>query len=114
MAKNAAQTLISQFKALSVEEQAFVLPELSTAHEQLRDKRIKALEREMRSLKGGSLKVFIKPMVKPTRRKPAYKYQSKKNKALRWTGRGSTPRWMREEMKALKLKPDAFLIDKRK
>ncbi len=31
---------------------------------------------------------------------------------LSWTGRGSMPRWMWKEMKALKLKPNAFLIVK--
>src|SRR6185503_6146511 len=33
------------------------------------------------------------------RAKPKPKYQSKKNKSLKWTGRGVTPVWMREEMK---------------
>jgi DNA-binding protein H-NS len=43
-------------------------------------------------------------------RKVAAKYRSKKNPKLTWAGRGATPRWMREEMKARKLKKDAFLI----
>jgi DNA-binding protein H-NS len=38
------------------------------------------------------------------------KYQSKKNPKVKWAGRGATPRWMREEMKAGKLKKEAFLI----
>src|SRR4051812_43142150 len=37
------------------------------------------------------------------RAKPKPKYQSKKNKSLKWTGRGMTPTWMREEMKGTKL-----------
>jgi DNA-binding protein H-NS len=37
-------------------------------------------------------------------------HRSKKNRKLTWSGCGSTPHWMKEEMKALKLKPDAFLI----
>lgn len=45
-----------------------------------------------------------------TRRKPAPKYQSKKNPKLKWTGRGVTPVWMREEMKGTKLKKENFLI----
>jgi len=45
-----------------------------------------------------------------TRRKPAPKYQSKKNPRLKWTGRGVTPVWMREEMKGTKLKKESFLI----
>ena len=44
------------------------------------------------------------------RAKPKPKYQSKKNKSLKWTGRGMTPVWMREEMKGTKLTKDDFLI----
>lgn len=45
---------------------------------------------------------------KRARAKP--KYQSKIDKLLRWSGRGMTPVWMREEMKGTKLKKDDFLI----
>jgi DNA-binding protein H-NS len=38
------------------------------------------------------------------------KYQSKKNKQLKWSGRGLMPVWMREEMKGTKLTRDSFLI----
>ena len=44
------------------------------------------------------------------RKKPAPKYQSKKNPRLKWTGRGMLPVWMRDEMKGTKLKKDNFLI----
>jgi DNA-binding protein H-NS len=40
----------------------------------------------------------------------APKYRSRKDRTLTWAGRGATPRWMREEMKAGKLKKEAFLI----
>jgi DNA-binding protein H-NS len=43
-------------------------------------------------------------------RKVAPKYRSKKDPKLTWAGRGATPRWMRDEMKARKLKKEAFLI----
>src|SRR3974390_3485094 len=43
-------------------------------------------------------------------RKVAPKYRSRKNPKLTWAGRGATPRWMRDEMKAGKLKKQAFLI----
>jgi DNA-binding protein H-NS len=43
-------------------------------------------------------------------RKIAAKYRSRKDASLTWAGRGATPRWMREEMKAGKLKKEAFLI----
>jgi DNA-binding protein H-NS len=39
------------------------------------------------------------------------KYQSKKNRSLKWTGRGMTPVWMRAEMKGTKLKKEDFLIE---
>jgi DNA-binding protein H-NS len=45
------------------------------------------------------------------RAKPEPKYQSKKNKTLKWAGRGLMPRWMREEMKGTKLKKEDFLIN---
>ena len=45
-----------------------------------------------------------------TRKKPEPKYQSKKNPSLKWTGRGMTPVWMRDEMKGTKLKKENFLI----
>jgi DNA-binding protein H-NS len=41
---------------------------------------------------------------------PKPTHRSKKERKLTWSGRGSEPRWMRAEMKALKLKPDAFKI----
>ena len=42
--------------------------------------------------------------------KVAPKYRSKKDAKLTWAGRGAIPRWMRDEMKAGKLKKEAFLI----
>ena len=44
------------------------------------------------------------------RARPKPKYQSKKNKSLKWTGRGMTPVWMRDEMKGTKLTKESFLI----
>jgi len=44
------------------------------------------------------------------RKKPKPKYQSKKNKSLKWTGRGMLPTWMREEMKGTNLTKESFLI----
>src|ERR1700761_7720254 len=48
--------------------------------------------------------------VKKARAKPGAKYRSKKDRKLTWSGRGSVPRWMRDEMKASKLKPSNFLV----
>jgi DNA-binding protein H-NS len=38
------------------------------------------------------------------------KYQSKKQKSVKWSGRGLMPVWMRNEMKGTKLTKDDFLI----
>jgi DNA-binding protein H-NS len=45
-----------------------------------------------------------------TRAKAKPKYQSKKHKRLKWSGRGMLPVWMRDEMKGTKLTKDDFLI----
>ena len=44
------------------------------------------------------------------RAKAAPKYQSKKDRSLKWSGRGMIPVWMRKEMKGTKLKKEDFLI----
>jgi DNA-binding protein H-NS len=44
------------------------------------------------------------------RAKPKPKYQSKKDRSLKWSGRGMLPIWMRDEMKGTKLTKDDFLI----
>jgi DNA-binding protein H-NS len=44
------------------------------------------------------------------RAKALPKYQSKKDRSVKWSGRGMTPVWMREEMKSTKLKKEDFLI----
>jgi DNA-binding protein H-NS len=44
------------------------------------------------------------------RAKAKPKYQSKKDKSVKWSGRGVTPVWMREEMKGTKLKKEDFAI----
>ena len=45
---------------------------------------------------------------KRARAKP--KYQSKRDKSVKWSGRGMTPVWMRDEMKGTKLTKEDFAI----
>jgi len=45
------------------------------------------------------------------RAKAKPKYQSKKHKQLKWSGRGMLPTWMREEMKGTKLTKEDFAIE---
>ena len=44
------------------------------------------------------------------RAKAKPKYQSKKTRGLKWSGRGMLPIWMREEMKGTKLTKENFAI----
>ena len=46
----------------------------------------------------------------PSGAKAPAKYQSKKNRSLKWSGRGMLPVWMREEMKGTKLTKQDFAI----
>ena len=59
---------------------------------------------------GAAVRAVMRLPKAKQRRKPGPKYQSKKNKALKWTGRGMLPTWMREEMKGTRLTKDDFLI----
>jgi DNA-binding protein H-NS len=59
---------------------------------------------------GSDMRVAKTDGRKGRRAKPQPKYQSKKDKSLKWTGRGVMPRWMREETKGTKLTKDSFLI----
>jgi DNA-binding protein H-NS len=57
---------------------------------------------------GGNGKVANGRTASRAKAKP--KYQSRKDRKLKWSGRGMLPIWMREEMKGTKLKKENFLI----
>lgn len=59
---------------------------------------------------GAAVRAVMRVPNTRTRAKPKPKYQSKKHKRLKWSGRGLMPVWMRDEMKGTKLKKDDFLI----
>ncbi len=58
----------------------------------------------------GVVRTVLQVPRKGKRAKAKPKYQSKKKKGLKWSGRGMLPTWMREEMKGTKLTKDDFLI----
>jgi DNA-binding protein H-NS len=76
------------------------------------------LQKQLARLTGTDVGNGVKRGRKPGRpkgsklrgRKVAPKYRSRKDPKLTWAGRGATPLWMRDEMKARKLKKEAFLI----
>ena len=43
-------------------------------------------------------------------KKVAPQFRSKKNPKVVWSGRGVTPRWMKDEMRGTKLKKESFRI----
>ena len=76
-----------------------------------------ALEGQLAELQGydssraaGVVRTVVQVTRTGKRAKAKPKYQSMKNKSLKWSGRGVTPVWMREEMKGTKLTKDDFLI----
>ncbi len=58
----------------------------------------------------GVVRTVLQVPRKGKRAKAKPKYQSKKKKSLKWSGRGMLPTWMREEMKGTKLTKEDFLI----
>jgi DNA-binding protein H-NS len=48
---------------------------------------------------------------KMTGRKVAPQFRSKQDPSVVWSGRGATPRWMKEEIKGTKLTKESFRIE---
>ncbi len=59
---------------------------------------------------GGAVRAVMRVPNTRKRAKAKPKYQSKKDKRLKWSGRGMLPVWMREEIKGTKLTKQDFLI----
>lgn len=71
---------------------------------QLAELGVYALKKASTAVRAVTAKVRARAKVKP-------KYQSKKDRSLKWSGRGALPRWMVAEMKGTKLKKEDFLIE---
>ena len=111
-----AASLVRNFGRLTLDAQALVLSELSQLYQGARNQRIAALRSEISELrattkkKAAARKTATAKVGKKATRKVAAKYRSTKDKTMTWSGRGSMPRWMKAEMKELKVKADHFLI----
>jgi len=69
------------------------------------------LQRQLSLLTGGGKKRGRPAGKKAWKgKKVAAQFRSKKDPQLVWSGRGGTPRWMKEEMKGTKLKKENFRI----
>ncbi|MEZ5764202.1 MAG: H-NS family nucleoid-associated regulatory protein [Xanthobacteraceae bacterium] len=111
-----AASLVRNFGRLTLDAQALVLSELSQLYQGARNQRINVLKSEIRELsattkkKAAARKKAVAKVGKKAARKVAAKYRSTKDKTMTWSGRGLMPRWMKAEMKELKVKADHFLI----
>ncbi|MBR0721802.1 H-NS family nucleoid-associated regulatory protein [Bradyrhizobium manausense] len=99
--------VILGFMGLGVNDMKYTLEAMHRVYDKARKAHDEMMAHELRRLEVEEQKAAG---IRKTRAKPKPTHRSKKDRKLTWTGRGSMPRWMREEMKALKLKPDAFLI----
>src|SRR5690349_1258972 len=99
-----------QLRSMDISKLLSLRAEIDT----LLSKRRKTLEDQLAALgSAGNATIgtaVIRKARKKTRAKAKPKYQSKKNKSLKWSGRGMMPVWMREEMKGTKLKKLDFAI----
>jgi DNA-binding protein H-NS len=70
------------------------------------------LKAQLSTLTGGKKKVGRPPGKKPRKKmaKVAPQFRSKKDPKVVWSGRGGTPRWMKDEMKGTKLRKESFRI----
>lgn len=111
-----AASLVRNFGRLTLDAQALILSELSQLYQGARNQRISALRSEISELRAttkkraAGKKKAVTKVAKKSAKKVAAKYRSAKDKTMTWSGRGSMPRWMKSEMKELKVKADHFLI----
>ena len=75
-------------------------------------RRASELKKELSQLTDWGSKAPKGPKVRKGRKgkKVAPQFRSKKDPKVVWSGRGGTPRWMKEEMKGTKLKKENFRI----
>jgi DNA-binding protein H-NS len=106
----AGQLVVRAFMDLGVNDMKYTLDAMQRVYVRARKTHDEIMEHELRRFEALEEKAAG---IKKPRAKPQPTHRSKKNRKLTWTGRGSMPRWMREEMKELKVKPDAFLTGKR-
>jgi len=100
---------IEEMRAMTVES----LLEFRRSVDEVLMERRKELERQLDQIAGrpapkrGSQ---VTPRSALTNGKVAWRYRSKKDPSLGWSGRGKLPRWMRQEMRGTKLRKDDFLV----
>jgi DNA-binding protein H-NS len=98
----------SSYASLSVEALLKMRDEIGS----VLSRKAAELQRQLASMTGSAGAKRGRPAGKTRKKmaKVAPQFRSKKDAKLVWSGRGGTPRWMKNEMKGTKLKKESFKI----
>jgi DNA-binding protein H-NS len=107
--KSADKMDIPQLRSYIGQLEATLAAKVQQQRETL-ESQLEGLQIYLNNKAGSAVRTIMRLPGPKSRKKLPAKYQSKKNKSLRWTGRGMMPVWMREEMKGTKRTKDDFLI----
>jgi len=109
MVKRFASLELTQLQGLVGELQSLLSSKVQQQKEFLQSQ-LDGLQIYAGNKAGAAVRTVMRLPGPKKRSKPPAKFQSKKNKSLKWTGRGMMPRWMVDEMKGTKLTKDDFAI----
>jgi DNA-binding protein H-NS len=109
VAKSLAKMEVGQLRAF-IDDLEQVFAKRVQQQKQIFEGQLAELQGYVSSKAAGVVRTVMQVPRTGTRAKPKPKYQSKKHKRLKWSGRGMLPVWMREEMKGTRLTKDDFLI----
>jgi len=107
--KSFAKMEVSQLRAY-IDNLESVLAAKVTQQREILEGQIAGLQIYASNKAAGVVRTVMQVPRTGKRAKAKPKYQSKKKKGLKWSGRGMLPVWMREEMKGTKLTKEDFLI----
>lgn len=109
LTKNFAKMEIGQLRAYIADLEATLAAKVQQQREYLQSQ-LDGLAVYADNKAGAVVRAVMRVPKTGKRAKALPKYQSKKNRSMKWSGRGLMPVWMREEMKGTKLTKDDFLI----
>ena len=111
LTKNFGKMEVSQLRAYIADLEKLLAAKVQQQREYL-EGQLAGLQMYASNKAAGAVRAVMRVPKTGKRRKAEPKYQSKKTKSLKWSGRGMLPVWMREEMKGTKLTKNDFLIQK--
>ena len=109
IAKSFAKMEVGQLRAF-IDDLEDLLAKRVQQQKQIFEGHLAELQGYVSSKAAGVVRTVLQVPRAGKRAKAKPKYQSKKTKSLKWSGRGMLPIWMREEMKGTKLTKEDFAI----